>query len=132
MAPYVPTRVFVFAWTMMVSIRSRRRDSAESSGSRRSADAQLQLASQPMSLEDRMLERPRREAVADQLDPGRAAGELGLQPADRFAAEGVDEAVERPERFLAVAPDIPPHRAVRFDADDPEVAVERDALGEQP
>ena len=84
-----------------------------------------------MSLEDRMLKRPRREAVADQLDPGRAAGELGLQATDRFAAKGIDEAVERPERLLAVAPDITSHRTVGFDADDPEVAVERDALGEQ-
>src|SRR5262249_12307308 len=84
-----------------------------------------------MSLEDRVLERSRREAVADQLDPGRAAGELGLQPADGFTAEGIDEAVERPERLLAVAPDIPGHRAVGFDTDDAEVAVERDALGKQ-
>src|SRR4051812_42145502 len=84
-----------------------------------------------MPLEDGVLERPRREAVADQLNSGRAAGEFGLEATDRLAAEGIDEAVERPERFLAVTPDVADHRAVGLDASDAEVGVERDTFGEE-
>src|SRR5262245_41409590 len=85
-----------------------------------------------MPLEDGVLERAGREAVADQGEPAHEALQLCTEIADRLAAVGINEVVVRFERLLPLAPDVAGDRPAAFERGDSQVAMQDDALGEQP